>query len=124
MRKLILHTVLILCALLAVRTAKSSQERKEIRSGSVDYVEMRQSGKEGKEIRLSSNQTEELTRQWNHARPIGLCKFYAKYLITVHGKNGEARSFRATEDTMKEENDYCFVVDDSYIESLWRSKQQ
>ncbi len=90
---------------------------------SVQYVEMTQNGKEGVGFRLSNNQAQDLTKRWNQARPIGLCKFYAKYIITIHGKNGETRTFRAIEDTMKEGNDYCFVLEDRYIEMVWKSRQ-
>lgn len=113
--------VLILCAFLcAFRIAESAQERKEILSDAVDYVEMKQNGKE---LRLSRHQTQELTKRWNQARPIGLCKFYAKYIITVYAKNGETRTFRATSDTLKEDDDYCFVAEDSYIGTLWKSNR-
>ncbi len=103
--------------------AESAQERNEMDFESVKNVEMTRNGKEGKGIRLSNSQAQELSKRWNQARPIGLCKFYAKYIISVHGKDGETRTFRATEDTMKEKNDYCFVLEGSYIAALWKSNQ-
>lgn len=114
----------IFCTFLcASAIVESAQERKELRPDSVRYVEIKLNDKEGKVIRLSNSQNQELTKRWNQARPIGLCKFYARYIIIAYNKNGEARTFRATENTIKEENDYCFVVGDSYIGSLWNANQ-
>jgi len=128
MRKIILQAVLMFCAFLCASIemavmAESAQERNEIDFESVKYVAMTQNSKEGKRIRLSNSQARELSKRWNQARPIGLCKFYAKYIIYIHGKNGETRTFRATEDTMKEENDYCFVLERGYVGTVWNSKQ-
>jgi hypothetical protein len=111
-----------LCACASIM-ADSTRERNEIPSESVQYVEMKQNGKEGEGIRLSDSQAQELTKRWNQARPIGLCKFYPTYIITVYDRNGGMRTFRATDDTMKEDDDYCFVLEGGYIEKILESNQ-
>ncbi len=122
--KLSLHKAFAFLAVLSVSVvSEASQERQMINFESVHYVVMAPNGKEGKGFRLSNSQAKELTERWNQARPIGLCKFFAKYIISVHGKDGITRTFRATEDTMKEENDYCFTLEDNYIGKIWKSNQ-
>ena len=124
MKKLILHTALAFIAVLcASALSEATQERRVIDFESVQCGEMAHNGKEDEGFRLSNSQAQELTKRWNQARPIGLCKFFAKYIIIVHGKNGETRTFRATENTMKEGNDYCFVLEDRYIETVWKLNQ-
>src|SRR5512139_2221296 len=121
MEKLILNIVRVFCAVLCVSAISvAAQDRQTIDFGSVRSVDLAQNGKEGKKFRLSNNQARVFTKQWNHARAIGLCKFYAKYIITIRFENGQTRTFRALEDTLKEEDDHCFVVEDRYIEKVWQ----
>ncbi len=124
MKKLILHTALAFFAVLCTSAiSEATQDQQVIDFESIQYIDMAQNGKEGIEFRLSNDQAKELTNRWNQARAIGLCEFYAKYIIIIHGKNGDTRTFRAMEDTMKEGNDYCFVLEDHYLEKVWKSQQ-
>jgi hypothetical protein len=93
-----------------------------IDSKSVQYVEIAANDSKDKRFQLTEEQSGEFIERWNGAAPIGFCKFYAKYVITVHSKDGETRTFRATEDTVKEDKDYCFILKDRYPESVWKTK--
>jgi hypothetical protein len=124
MKKLILRAALTISTVLcASAVATPAQDRLVVDFESVQYVEMTLNGKEGDGFQLSNSQARELAKRWNQARPIGLCKFKAKYIVAVHAKYGETRTFRATEDTIKEENDYCFAMEDRYIETVWKLNQ-
>jgi hypothetical protein len=124
MKKLILHAALTFFTILcASEIAGAMEEQRTIDFESIQYVEIMKNNHESKRFRLSNSQAQELTKRWNQAHSIGLCKFYAKYIITVRAKNGETRTFRATEDTIKERNDICFLLQDRYIEAVWKTNQ-
>lgn len=74
--------------------------------------------------KLSAHQSQRFTEAWNSSTSIGLCKYYPSYWVTVILTDSSRRTFRLSKKSIKENNDYCFQVDDStFIERLWEDVQ-
>ena len=75
--------------------------------------------------KLSIQQSQRFTEAWNSSSSTHLCKYYPSYWVTVILTDSSRRTFRLSKKTIKENNDYCFQVDDStFIERLWEDVQR
>ena len=62
---------------------------------------------------------------WNRSLPIGPCKYIPTYILIVQFNDGSVRTFRINQNTMKENNDYCFklLCSKKYFDDYFKNKR-
>jgi len=64
---------------------------------------------------------EQITNEMNIARNIGLTKFLPKYKVTFTLKDGTTRTFRMTENSIKEDDDLTYEFrTENYADTIWK----
>jgi hypothetical protein len=76
-------------------------------------------------INISTNLANNVIKLWNQSIPLGLCKFLPEYELQIIFKNQSIRNFRIVENTMKENNDYCFklLCSKNYFDELIQNQK-
>ena len=64
---------------------------------------------------------EQITNEMNISKDLGLTKFLPKFRLIVNLKNGQTRTFRMTENTFKEKDDFSYEFRTiNFADSIWQ----
>lgn len=114
--------LICLIAIFIVNTA-FTQEKKKITISEINYIEIHknESGQRNPTHKLTSEQLKDFVNKWNDSKGTGICKYWSNFNITVYSKNNLIpRKFRTNNNSIKENNDYCFDVGtEKYFEKIW-----
>lgn len=70
---------------------------------------------------LPYEKIEQITNEMNIAKEIGLTKFLPKYNLTFSLKDGTTRTFRMSENSIKQDNDLTYEFrTENYADSIWK----
>lgn len=96
---------------------KNSNDKMNIKFEEVQRIEMKNNpiGQLNEKIELkelTKEQAKILVDKWNNSKFKGLCKFGLQYWLFVTMKDGSKRTFRANGQSIKEDNDWCYEIDE------------
>lgn len=71
---------------------------------------------------IITSKKERFASEWNNSHPIGLCKYLPTYTLDIQMTDGTVRHFRICGNTIKEDDDNGFKIDEKFFDDIWNKK--